>query len=243
MRKKNKEKNRAKVKAFIFCGGRGKRLMPLTEKVPKPLLKIKRNFTILDKQLLEFKKAGIKEVYLLVGYLNEKIKKKYGKKWNNLSLYYSKDDPPRGTLFALRKILKTANCDLVGINGDIVTDLNIKDFLNYSQASPNLITIAITKLVSPYGVLKLKGKKILEFQEKPVLDYYINGAVYYIRKEAFYYFFKKYKYKDIERTVFPKLAKLGLIGWYHKKVLWTSIDSIKDLERIREKFRQRKLII
>ena len=63
---------------MILCGGFGKRLRPVTEKVPKPLVEIKDNYAILDKQLFDFKNAGISEVYLLAGFLHEKIEERYG---------------------------------------------------------------------------------------------------------------------------------------------------------------------
>ena len=58
---------------MILCGGFGKRLRPVTEKVPKPLVEIKEDYSILDKQLFDFINAGINEVYLLAGFLHEKI--------------------------------------------------------------------------------------------------------------------------------------------------------------------------
>ncbi|GLI11234.1 hypothetical protein MARBORIA2_03240 [Methanobrevibacter arboriphilus] len=54
---------------MILCGGFGKRLRPITEKIPKSLIKIKNDYTILDKQLFDFKNAGVEDVYLLTGFL------------------------------------------------------------------------------------------------------------------------------------------------------------------------------
>ena len=63
---------------MILCGGFGKRLRPVTETVPKPLVEISDDYTILDKQLFDFKNAGVNEVYLLAGFLHEKIEERYG---------------------------------------------------------------------------------------------------------------------------------------------------------------------
>ena len=65
-----------KTVGMVLCGGFGKRLRPVTEKVPKPLLEIKEDYAILDKQLFDFKNAGVNEVYLLAGYLHEKNEEK-----------------------------------------------------------------------------------------------------------------------------------------------------------------------
>ncbi len=83
------------------------------------------------------------------------------------------------------------------------------------------------------------GDQISEFKEKPYLDYYINSGFYYIKKEAFPYFYDEYISRDIETTVFPRLAKSGLVGSYKENTLWIGIDSEKDLETIREEYRNR----
>jgi len=70
----------------ILCGGYGKRLKPLTDQVPKPLLEIKDDYTILDKQILQFKYAGIKKVVLLCGHLHEKIKERFGDNWQEVEI-------------------------------------------------------------------------------------------------------------------------------------------------------------
>ena len=66
-----------KTIGMILCGGFGKRLRPLTETIPKPLIEIKDNYTILDKQLFDFKNAGVDKVLLLTGFLSEKIRERY----------------------------------------------------------------------------------------------------------------------------------------------------------------------
>jgi len=91
------------VKALILCGGFGKRLRPLTETTPKPLLEIRSDFTILDKQILELQKADIKTVFLLIGYLGEKIKQRYGDNWKGVQINYCEEDKPLGTLGGLRR--------------------------------------------------------------------------------------------------------------------------------------------
>ena len=227
------------TKAFILCGGKGKRLKPFTDKIPKSLLEIKKDLTILDKQLIDFKEAGIKDIYLLTSYLGEKIKERYGKEWKGLNIYYPEEKEPSGTLRALRNCLKDVDSDIIGMNGDIVSDYNVKEFLKSSQNSDNLVTIVVTKLQSPYGVLELKDDKITSFVEKPVLDHYINAGIYYFKKESFPYFFQDYEGNDLEKTVFPELAENSLVGYYYENVFWESIDSIKDLERVRKEFKNR----
>jgi len=74
----------AETVGMILCGGFGKRLRPLTERIPKPLIEIKEGYTILDKQLFDLKNAGINTVYLLTGFLGEKIEERYGDNYKGL---------------------------------------------------------------------------------------------------------------------------------------------------------------
>lgn len=211
----------------ILCGGYGKRLKPLTDQTPKPLLEIKNNYTILDKQLLQFKYAGVKKVVLLCGFLNEKIKERYGKKWMGLEIEYLIEDKPQGTLFAINNLLTNFKSDNYIIrNGDIVCDVNIKEMMNEHR---NKMSMYITPLVSPYGITELSENKIIGFREKPRLDYYINAGIYIISQEL-KPLLSEYEEGDIEKLIFPKIASSGLMNYYREDVFWQSVDSIKDYE-------------
>lgn len=229
------------LQALILCGGVGKRLRPLTDQLPKPLLEIRKGLTILDRQLLELKDAGLEEIFLLTGYLGEKIKERYKSNWQSLNIYYSEEEKPIGTLCAIKKALGRIKQDVLVRNGDIVSGFNLQEFIKKAQNSPYPATIAATKLRSPYGILKIEGERIVDFQEKPVLDFYINAGLYYFKKDSFPYFFASYpkEEKEIEKTVFPKLASEGKVGYYFEDCFWQSVDSFKDLERVRKEFEKR----
>ena len=85
----------------ILCGGRGTRLWPIAQEIPKPLLELRQGYTIMDKQLSHFKTAGIQKIYLLAGFLHEKIYERYSNSWDGLDIEYVIEDEPRGTLYSL----------------------------------------------------------------------------------------------------------------------------------------------
>lgn len=87
---------------MILCGGFGKRLRPVTETVPKPLVELKEDYTILDKQIFDFKSAGVNKVILLTGFLGEKIEERYGNEYMGVTIEYVKEEKPLGTLNAIR---------------------------------------------------------------------------------------------------------------------------------------------
>lgn len=218
----------------ILCGGYGKRLKPLTDHTPKPLIEIKENYTILDKQLFQFYYAGVKKVYFLAGYLSDRIQKKYGKKWKDIKIEYLIETEPKGTLFGINSLLKIAKDDVVIRNGDIVCDINLKEMIkNHKKGEVTMFTVPLR---SPYGIVDFHLKKISSFQEKPMLPYYINGGIYIISQKSFPLFLK-HKEGDVEQLVFPDLAKNGFLNAYREEnIYWVSVDSLKDLEDVLKEY-------
>src|SRR5579875_1293646 len=229
-----------KVIGGILAGGYGKRLQPLTNNYPKVLLEIKDNYSILEKQLNDLRFAGLNEVFLMVGHLYEKILEKFGEKWKNIKLTYLIEEKPKGTHFAIGNALEHANCDMLIVNGDVIHDFNLKKFMEIANRRPEPILIAVTKMPSPYGIVTVEENKITSFIEKPILPYFINAGVYYFKRDALNYFKHEYHHTDIERTIFPKAASEGAIASYSEDVFWHSIDSIKDLELVREHYKNRE---
>ncbi|MCK5466485.1 nucleotidyltransferase family protein, partial [Candidatus Parcubacteria bacterium] len=187
----------------ILCGGYGKRLKPLTDAIPKPLIEIKDNYTILDKQILQFKYAGIKKVVLLCGHLHEKIKERFGDNWQGVKIKYLVEDKPRGTLYAINNLFKNFEADNYIIrNGDVVCDANIKEMIS---AHKNKMLMYVTPLISSYGIVEMSENKIVGFKEKPKLNYYINAGIYIMSKEL-KSILSKHKEGDIEKLAFPEIS-------------------------------------
>ncbi|MDR3291894.1 MAG: cupin domain-containing protein [Methanobrevibacter sp.] len=223
---------------MILCGGFGKRLRPITEKIPKPLVEIKDDYTILDKQLFDFKNANVNEVYLLTGFLNEKIKERYGDEYKGIKLHYMIEDEPLGTLNAIRLGMESlGDKQCIIRNGDVVSDLNIKKMIKEGANSDYPFSIFITKMQSPYGVVEVSGDKLVSFKEKPILDYYINGGVYFSKGQLDFGEFEK---GDIEKTLFPLMAKENKLTYYKENGLfWIAVDTTKELEMIRKEYDNR----
>jgi NDP-sugar pyrophosphorylase family protein len=229
------------VTGVVFAGGYGKRLLPLTERMPKSLLELKPGFTILDKQLLDFKYGGVKKVYLLIGHLGEQIEERYGRSYEGLRLEYLREEKPEGTLPALRNALEKIRTDILVRNGDVVSDISLKTLIMKTQKREDLIAIAVTRMRSPYGVIEFSDRKITSFKEKPLLDLYINAGIYYIKKGAFPYFRQEFDRTEIEHTVFPFLVEeRKAMPYYEGEVFWRSVDGVKDLKAVRKEFENRE---
>lgn len=221
---------------MILCGGFGKRLRPVTEKVPKPLVEIKDDYAILDKQLFDFKNAGVTEVYLLAGFLHEKIEERYGDEHNGVKINYVIEDEPLGTLNAIRLGMEALDEEKQVLirNGDIVADVNLKKMIEMGEKSDYPVTMFVTKMRSPYGIVDLSADRINSFKEKPLLDYYINGGIYFTKGLLD---FAEFETGDIEKTLFPVLAKENNLGYYKEDGLfWMAIDTSKELESVQKEY-------
>jgi NDP-sugar pyrophosphorylase family protein len=215
------------MKAVILAGGFGKRLKPLTDQRPKPMIEVL-NFPIVEWQIRWLRKFGVEEFILCVGYMREQIFDHIGDGSKfGVKVEYSIEEDPLGTGGALKNAsnLLAGQDSFFMLNGDVLTGLDpnkLKDV--YSQ------TIALVPLRSPFGVVELdNNSRVLGFTEKPEIpDRWINAGVYHFTQEVFKYLPQS---GNIEVTALPVLAKEGKLQAvkYHN-VFWRSIDSHKDIE-------------
>ncbi|MEM2930158.1 MAG: nucleotidyltransferase family protein [Thermoproteota archaeon] len=218
----------------VLCGGLGKRLKPLTDNIPKALLEIGENLTILDRLVMQMKHAKISDIYLLAGYHYEKLVERYGESWSNIGIHYIVEDEPRGTLYAINSLLRSVESDLyLVMNGDIFTEIDLSRMI--AEWKPGTVSMALASLRSPYGVVQVSGEKITGFEEKPVLPHYINAGIYLIDARLKHRFLE-YEEGDVEKLVFPRLAREGLLRkYFDAEAYWKSIDTVKDLEEVRRR--------
>ena len=211
------------MKAIILAGGRGKRLKPITDYVPKPLVPIK-NVPIIEWQIKYLEKYGIKEVIICTGYKTEMIENHLNMKNIGIKVKFSIEKTPLGTGGAIKKAGKMINeKSFFVINGDIITNID----LNKLAEKKNVI--ASIELRTKYGILETNEDKILNFREKKeISDTWMNAGIYHLQKEVL----KELPDKgDIEKTLFPEYAKKGKLNTMKfKNVKWYSIDSFKDME-------------
>ena len=226
------------MKALILAGGYGKRLRPLTDDRPKPMIEIL-NKPILAWQLSWLKLNGIYDVVLCVGYRKEVIIDYVSKNIKDMNVYYSVEDEPLGTGGAIKNVYKSNLLKdedrFIVINGDIITDLNINKMIALgSNNSNSSSSIAVVPLPSPYGIVEIDDIKsdnvrVLGFKEKPRLDqFWINAGVYYLNISIIDYLPEK---GSIEYDTFPLLVKEGKLNAVkYNNVYWRSIDTYKDVE-------------
>jgi mannose-1-phosphate guanylyltransferase len=211
------------LKAIILAGGRGKRLRPITDYVPKPLIPIK-NIPIIEWQIKYLKKFGITEVIICSGYKTEMIENYLKNKKLGIEITFSIENKPLGTGGAIKKAgKKISDKSFIVINGDIITNINLEKLLKKENS------IASIQLKTNFGILQTNKDKIIKFDEKKEIEnLWMNAGIYHLNKETIK---ELPNIGDIEKTLFPAYAKkekLSTIKFTNSK--WYSIDSFKDMD-------------
>ena len=217
------------MKAVILAGGFGKRLRPLTDERPKPMIEVL-NIPIIEWQIKWFKKYGIDEIIICVGHLKELIINYIGSGSRfGVKVGYAVEEKPLGTGGALKNseslLASYTEKGFFLINGDILTNLDPTRLNNGQSAA-----LALVPLRSPFGIVELdKNSYVLGFVEKPqIKDRWINAGVYYFTKDVFRYLPEN---GNIEVTALPVMAKENkLKAVIYENSFWRSIDSHKDIE-------------
>ncbi|MCX8166833.1 MAG: nucleotidyltransferase family protein [Candidatus Micrarchaeota archaeon] len=238
--KDSKELDLSKITAFILCGGKGTRLRPYTYTVPKPMLKIGSR-PLLEYVIRNLKRCGINNYVFTVGYLKQQIMNYFedGSKFGvNIEYLIEDEDKPKNTAGSIvdgkNKVDK--NYPFVVMMGDHLTDINIRDMINFHLKNRGIATLAIKVQGIPleYGIVEIddKEKVIKEFKEKPVLSQLINMGIYVCDHKIFDYIKEG---DDFASHVFPRLLKeKHKLNAYLFDGYWEDIGRITDYERVHQ---------
>lgn len=228
--------------AVIMAGGKGLRLLPLTEQTPKPLLKVG------DKPIIEYNtdrlaSYGIRTINITVNYLGEQIVDYF--KANNkhqLDFNYIEEDRPLGTIGALKLIKKFDNDYILLMNSDLLTNADFEDIFNnfLLKEGDALVATIPYKVNIPYGVVETQSGYVTHIKEKPSYTYYSNAGIYIFKKDCLDFvpedtFFNA---TDLIETLLEKGKK---IINYPILSYWLDIGKHEDFEKAQEDIKHIKL--
>jgi len=232
------------MQAIILAGGKGRRLMPYTTVLPKPLMPIG-DYSILEVILRQLKHAGFKKVTISTGYLHELIhayidsNKKLG-----LAVSYVHEDTPLGTIGPLR-LMKELDDTFLVMNGDILTDIDYKALIAYHKKKKAIATVATYQRDShiDFGVLdRNEENRIVAFREKPTYHFDVSMGIYVFSKEVLTYV-PKGKPFGFDQLMYALTEKKAPVFSYPHDGYWLDIGrpddyarSIEEFERYKDKF-------
>lgn len=240
------------MKAIILCAGKGERLHPLTENIPKPMIPID-NKPVLEYLIKLCKKHGINEIAINTSYLPEKIKEYFGDGSKfGVKIYYSFEPELMGTSGALNNFRNFFDETFFVIYGDNVTDLDLSEMLKFHREKEGIGTLYVyrEKMVddktTPGCVVIDEDSRILDIVEKPNDEEKIklemmpverrltNAGIYILEPEILKLIPEGFS--DFAKEILPRLISLELYGFqkdcYFKEVgqLQRYIAAKKDIE-------------
>jgi dTDP-glucose pyrophosphorylase len=172
------------IDVVIMAGGRGQRLMPLTENCPKPLLKVG-STPIIEHNINRIKFFGIENFWISINYLGNLIVDYFedGTK-KNININYIKEELPLGTIGSISLVDNFQNDYILVTNSDILTNIDYeKFFLEFINENADVAVVTIPYKVNiPYAVLETKNNLINKLVEKPTYTYYSNGGIYLFKR-------------------------------------------------------------
>lgn len=174
------------VDVVIMAGGEGTRLRPLTENIPKPLLKVG-DKPVLEHNLNRLYVYGMDDFWISVNYLGNQIEDFFGDgSNNNVNIEYVREDKPLGTIGAVSKIDNFKHDYILITNSDILTNLDYENlFLHFLDENADMAVVTIPyKVDIPYAVLETTNGHVMSLKEKPTFTYYSNGGIYLMKREV-----------------------------------------------------------
>jgi dTDP-glucose pyrophosphorylase len=172
--------------AVLMAGGAGSRLRPLTDAVPKPLLRVGGK-PLLEILIERLRAAGVSEFFVTVRYKSELIEKYFGDGARlGVRIRYVREEEPLGTAGALARLPESLAEPFFLVNGDILTKCDFGAMLDFHRrwhADLTVGTVPHTVEV-PYGVVRVDGERLAGIDEKPRLDFLINAGVYVVEPAA-----------------------------------------------------------
>ncbi len=173
------------IHAVVMAGGRGERLRPLTDRVPKPMLPLG-NKPIIEHNIDRLISYGIETITISVRYLSDQIIAYFGDgSEKGISINYIEEDAPLGTIGCLSLIDNIKLDTLLVLNSDVFTNIDFEDFyLSFINENADMAVASIPYSVDiPYAIMELNDNCITSFKEKPKNTYYANAGIYLIKKE------------------------------------------------------------
>jgi dTDP-glucose pyrophosphorylase/CBS domain-containing protein len=222
------------LQAMVMAGGYGRRLRPLTEDTPKPMLPVG------DRPLMELiidqlREVGIRRVYVSTHYKEDKITSYFGDgEQFGVNIDYVTEDSPLGTAGALSRI-ETPDEPVLIINGDILTQVNIQAMLAYHNEHRADLTVAARRydFPVPYGVLECKGSSVLQINEKPTYSFYCNAGIYLLQPSAYHYIPKDRRF-DMTELIETLIASDCSVVSFPILEYWLDIGQHADYQQAQE---------
>lgn len=229
------------MRAVILAGGKGKRLAPFTKVFPKSMVPIGET-PIVEILINNLVSCGFHDLVMSVGYLSDLIETYFkGKYSNGVQLQYVKEVMPLGTAGPIATVPNLKETFLV-INGDIITDLNFHEMMNYHKEKKSVLTVAVyqKEIKIEFGVVETnENLSIVKYNEKPVSKHLVSMGIYSCEPEITRYIPRK-EYLDFPQLVHRLISAGEKVIAYPFHGYWRDIGSHEEYELAVEEFKEKE---
>ncbi len=218
--------------AVVLAGGRGERLRPLTDALPKPMVRVAGR-PILERIVLHLVGSGIRRVFLSVNYLANVIESHFGDgSALGCRIEYLREDTPLGTGGPLALLPDVPADPLLVVNGDLLTQFDAGAMLAVHGAGGYRATIGVHRYVHaiPYGVVEIEGSAVVQIREKPAPSWLVNAGIYALEPELLSRIPRGVPYA-LPALIEECLERGELVGAFQIEKDWIDVGEPTELKR------------
>ncbi len=227
-------KSAPKMKAVVMAGGYGKRLRPLTESLPKPMLPLG-DKPLLERLVEQLGESEIEQIYVTTHYHRSRIKEHFGDGSDyNVKIEYIDETSPMGTAGSLA-LLPPTSLPVLVINGDILTRIDFRTMHEFHREHQATLTVAVREHRStiPYGVVRVNGTDVINIVEKPTSSCLVNAGIYLINPSALSLIQANGNGFDMPDLIRVLIAQCRRVVSFPIREYWADIGRIEDYERVK----------
>jgi len=226
-------------RVILMVGGLGTRLRPLTQDMPKPMLKVG-NKPILQTIVEKFAEYGFVNITMCVNFNASIIRDYFGDgKEFGVNIDYVLEEKRMGTAGALSLLKERPSEPFFVMNGDLLTNVNFEHIFNYHMLNKATATMCVREYdyEVPYGVVKMNDNKIIEIAEKPVQKFFVSAGIYMLSPEILD-LIPKNEFYDMP-ALFEKLIKLSKnVISFPIREYWLDIGRMEEYQRANEEYKE-----
>lgn len=217
------------VSVIILCGGKGERLRPLTESIPKPLVEINGR-PILEYLIDYLRSFGVNDIFITSGYKAEKIFEYFENKHKDLNIQIV-DSGESDIIDRIKSCAKYIHNDFILLYGDTLANVNFEELQRFHKGHDKQSTITLYQLRSQFGIAELdENDTITRFVEKPILDKWINIGNFYFDKDIF----EKMKEFNRFQDFLEHMGNNKEIKGYKHTGIHITVNTFNELEEAKE---------
>ena len=172
--------------AVVMAGGKGNRLRPFTENVPKPMIKVAGR-PILERIILHLVSSGIRRIFISVNHLGEIIEGHFGDGSDyGVQIEYLREKDPLGSGGAISLLPEVPEHAVLVMNGDLIAEADCGDMLNFHNQNNFYATMGVYSYFHqvPYGCVEIEKNRLASLEEKLVLEKTVNAGIYVLSPQA-----------------------------------------------------------